>query len=155
VILLARIYSGRKGRHGSKKPPVKIFPRWVKLKKGQVEDLVEELAKQRLSSGQIGTILRDQYGIPDVKTITGKTISKIMRQKKLYPELPEDMLKLLTKAVNIRVHLERNKADKHSLHGLENLESKIRRLGKYYSRKGILPADWKYSPEKAKLIVQK
>jgi len=152
---MARIYSGRKGKHGSKKPPVKIFPRWVKLKKEQVENLVEELAKQRMSSGKIGTILRDQYGIPDVKTITGKTISKIMRQKNLYPELPEDMMKLFTKAVSIRAHLERNKKDKHSLHGLENLESKIRRLGKYYSRKEILPADWKYSPEKAKLIVQK
>lgn len=152
---MARIYSRKKGRHGSKKPPVKIFPRWVKFKKGEVEDLVEELAKQRMTSTQIGLVLRDQYGIPDVKTITGKTVSKIMRQRKIYPELPEDMMSLLRKAVNIRFHLEKNKADKHTLRGLKNLESKIMRLGEYYSRKGVLPPDWKYSPEKAKLIVQK
>jgi small subunit ribosomal protein S15 len=152
---MARMYSGKKGKSGSHKPPVKIVPRWVKMKKEEIESLVEKLAKQRLSSAQIGMILRDQYGIPDVKTITGKSISQIMKEKGVYPEIPEDLMNLLRKAVNLRAHLEKNKADKHSLRGLENLESKIKRLGKYYSRKGILPPDWEYSPEKAKLIVQK
>jgi small subunit ribosomal protein S15 len=151
---MARMYSGKKGKAGSHKPPVKIVPRWVKLKKDEIENLVEKLARQNLTSAQIGTILRDQYGIPDVKAITGKSISKIMREKKVYPEMPEDLMNLLKKAVNLRSHLEKNKADKHSLRGLENLESKIKRLGKYYSRKGILPPNWEYSPEKAKLIVQ-
>jgi small subunit ribosomal protein S15 len=151
---MARMYSGKKVKAGSHKPPVKIVPRWVKLKKDEIENLVEKLARQNLTSAQIGTILRDQYGIPDVKAITGKSISKIMREKKVYPEMPEDLMNLLKKAVNLRSHLEKNKADKHSLRGLENLESKIKRLGKYYSRKGILPPNWEYSPEKAKLIVQ-
>ena len=152
---MARIYSGKKGKSGSHRPPVKIVPRWVKYKKEEVIDLVVKLAKERKTSAAIGAILRDQYGIPDVKAITGKTISKIMKEKKLYPEIPEDMLSLLKKAVALREHLERNKADKHSKRGLQNLESKIRRLGKYYVRKGLLPKDWKYSPEEAKLIVQK
>jgi len=120
-----------------------------------VEDLIEQLAKQRLTSAQIGLILRDQHGIPNVKTITGKTISQTMKQKKIYPELPEDMINLLRNAIKLRGHLEKSKADKHSLRSLINLESKIRRLGKYYSSRGILPSDWKYSPEKAKLIIQK
>lgn len=152
---MARIYSRKKGKHGSKRPPIKIFPRWIKLKKDQVEDLIEQFAKQRLTSAQIGLILRDQHGIPNVKTITGKTISQIMKQKKIYPELPEDMISLLRNAIKLRGHLEKSKSDKHSLRSLTNLESKIRRLGKYYSSRGILPPDWKYSPEKAKLIVQK
>lgn len=152
---MARMYSGKKGRSGSHKPPVKIIPRWVKLKKEEIESLVERLAKQRLSSAQIGTVLRDQYGIPDIKTIAGRTVSQIMKEKGVYPEIPEDLMNLLRKAVNLRAHLEKNKADKHSLRGLENLESKIKRLGKYYSRKGVLPPDWEYSPEKAKLVVQK
>lgn len=152
---MARIYSRKKGKHGSKRPPIKIFPRWIKLKKDQVEDLIEQLAKQRLTSAQIGLILRDQHGIPNVKTITGKTISQTMKQKKIYPELPEDMINLLRNAIKLRGHLEKSKADKHSLRSLINLESKIRRLGKYYSSRGILPSDWKYSPEKAKLIIQK
>lgn len=62
---------------------------------------------------------------------------------------------MLRKAVILREHLNRNKADKNSQKGLENLESKIRRLGKYYVRKGILPKNWSYKPEEAKLIVQK
>ncbi|MEM5866491.1 MAG: 30S ribosomal protein S15, partial [Candidatus Aenigmatarchaeota archaeon] len=111
--------------------------------------------QQRFSSAEIGMILRDQYGIPDVKAITGKSISEIMKEKNVYPEIPEDLLNLLRRAVNLRAHLEKNKADKHSLRGLQNLESKIKRLGKYYVRKGILPKDWEYSPERAKLIVKK
>jgi len=152
---MAKIYSGKKGKHGSKKPPVKITPRWAKYKKEDIENLVVKLAKERHSTAVIGTILRDQHGIPDVKAIIGKTVAEIMREKNLYPEMPEDMLSLLKKAVVLREHLERNKADKYSQKGLENLESKIRRLGKYYVRKGLLPKNWSYKPEEAKLIVQK
>ncbi|MEM7826162.1 MAG: 30S ribosomal protein S15 [Candidatus Aenigmatarchaeota archaeon] len=152
---MARRYSRKKGKSGSHKPPVKIIPRWVKMKKEEIENLIEKLARERLSSAQIGTILRDQYGITSVKTITGKTITQIMKEKGVYPEIPEDLLNLMRKAVNLRAHLEKHKKDKHSLRGLQNLESKIKRLGKYYSRKGILPPDWEYSPEKAKLLVQK
>ncbi|HDD71510.1 MAG: 30S ribosomal protein S15 [Candidatus Aenigmatarchaeota archaeon] len=145
----------RTGKHGSKKPPVKRVPKWVKYKKAEVEELVVKLAKEGYTSARIGIILRDQYGIPDVKTITGKSISRIMKEHKVYPEIPEDLLSLLKKAVRLREHLEKHKKDKHSKRGLELLESKIRKLGKYYVRKGILPKDWKYSPEEAKLIVQK
>jgi small subunit ribosomal protein S15 len=152
---MARMYSRKKGKHGSKKPPIKTAPRWVKYKKNEVEELVIKLAKERHTSATIGTILRDQYGIPDVKLVTGKTISKIMRENKLYPEMPEDLLSLLRKVVNLREHMEKNKADKLSQKGLENLESKIRRLGKFYSREGILPKDWRYDPTKAKLLIQK
>ncbi len=152
---MARMYSRKKGRHGSKHPPYKLVPKWVEYKKDQIEDLVIKLAKERHSSAQIGQILRDQYGIPDVKTITKKSISKIMEENKLYPEIPEELMSLLKKVVSLNEHLTRNKKDKLSKRGLRNLESKIRRLGKYYSRIGKLPKDWKYKPEEVKLIVQK
>lgn len=139
----------------SKRLPVRFIPKWVQYKKKDVEDLVVKLAKERYTSAQIGTILRDQYGIPDVKAITGKSITEIMKENKLYPQFPEDLLSLFRKAVKLRDHLEKNKADKHSLRGLQLLESRIRRLSKYYIRKGVLPKDWKYSPEEAKLLVQK
>ncbi len=145
----------RSGKHGSKKPPVKRIPKWLKYKKEEVENLVVKLAKEKIPSAQIGIVLRDQYGIPDVKAITGKSISKILKEKKLYPEIPEDLLFLLKKAVRLREHLEKHKRDKTSKRGLEILESKIRKLAKYYVKKGILPKGWSYSPEQAKLIVQK
>jgi len=152
---MARIYSGKKGEHGSKKPPVRIVPKWVKIKKSEVEEAIVKLAKERYTSAVIGTILRDQYGIPDVKVFMGKTVTKIMKEHDAYPSMPEDMLSLLKKAVNLRTHMEKWKQDYHSKKGLLNLESKIRRLGKYYSRTGMLPKGWKYDPNEAKLLVQK
>jgi len=151
---IARRYARKKGKSKSKRPPIKIPPRWVRYKKEEVEKLVVKLGRKK-NSAMIGTILRDQFGIPDVKTITEKSITQILKENELYPSIPEDMLNLLRKAVNLRKHLEVNKPDKHSKRGLELLESKIRRLGKYYMRKGILPQDWRYDPEKAKLLVQK
>jgi small subunit ribosomal protein S15 len=152
---MARLYSRKRGKHGSKKPPMRKAHKWSPLKKKDIEVLVVELAKQRNAVAQIGILLRDKYGVPDVKAETGKSISQILKANSAYPELPEDMMSLLRKAVTLRAHLEMNKADKHSKKGLEHLESKIRRLGKYYVRKGEMPAGWKYSPEKAKLLVQK
>lgn len=151
---MARMYSRKKGKHGSKKPPIKIPPRWVKFKKAEVEKLVLSLAKERHNSAVIGTILRDQYGIPDVKMLVGKTINKILIENKVYPQMPEDMMSLLQKSVNLREHLEKRRKDTSSKKGLENLESKIRRLAKYYIKKGKMEKGWKYDPEKAKLIVQ-
>lgn len=151
---MARMYSRKKGHHGSKKPPIKVIPRWVKMKKDEIEVLIVKLAKDKNSSAKIGIILRDQYGIPDVKTVIGKGIVKVMRDNKIYPKMPEDMMNLLKKAVELREHLGRNKGDNLSKKGLENLESKIRRLGKYYSRVGLLEKGWKYDADKAKLIIQ-
>ncbi|MEM5833437.1 MAG: 30S ribosomal protein S15, partial [Candidatus Aenigmatarchaeota archaeon] len=59
------------------------------------------------------------------------------------------------RAVRLREHLSIHKKDKSSQRGLILIESKIRRLEKYYKRVGKLPKDWKYDPETAKIIVQK
>jgi small subunit ribosomal protein S15 len=152
---MARMYSRKRGKHGSKKPAIKRKPAWLRMKKSEIEKIVVDLAEKRHSYAMIGTILRDQYGVPDVKVATGKSIGKILKDAKVSRELPDDMMNLLKKAVNLRDHLKKNKPDKHSLKGLEHLESKIRRLGKYYIREGRLPKGWKYDAEKAKLIVQK
>lgn len=152
---MARMYSRKHGKHGSKKPPLNIVPRWVKLKKEEVEELVVKLAKEKMSSATVGTVLRDQYGVPDVKVITGKTVVQIMRESKLYPDYPEDLMSLFRKAIILREHLSKHKGDKHSKKGLEHMESKIRRLVKYYSREGKVSKDFAYDPEKIKLIVRK
>lgn len=151
---MARIHARKKGKAGSKRPSTRTTPRWVRYKKNEVEELVVKLAKEGKTTSKIGLILRDQFGIPSVKNMTGKTVSQIMKEKKLYPEIPEDLLNLLKQAVNLREHLRKNKKDYTSKRGLELLESKIRRLGKYYDRKGILPG-WRYEPEQAKLLVQR
>jgi small subunit ribosomal protein S15 len=151
---MARMHSRKKGRAGSKRPSTKTTPKWVRYKKEEIEKIVIKLAKEGNSTSNVGSILRDQFGVPSVKLITGKTISQILKEEKIYPKYPEDILNLLKKSVNLRDHLEKNKADSTSKRGLELLESKIRRLGKYYVRRKVLPPDWKYDPEKAKLLVQ-
>ena len=150
---MARMYSRKKGKSGSKKPVQKVA-KWIDYKPNEVEDLVIKYAKQGLQSAQIGVILRDLYGIPSVKLATKKTITQIMKEHEIYPKLPEDLFNLLKRVVELRVHLEKNKRDYQSYRGLELTESKIRRLAKYYIRKGKLPKDWKYDPEKAKLMIR-
>ena len=148
------MHSKKRGKSGSKRPSIKTIPKWVRYKKAEIEEIVVKLAKEGNSTSKIGLMLRDQFGIPSVKLLTGKTISQIMKNEKIYPKLPEDLFNLLKQTVNLRNHMEKNKADYTSKRGLELLESKIRRLGKYYVRNKILPLDWKYDPEKVKLLVQ-
>ena len=145
---MARMHSRKHGKHGSKKPAKKKLD-WLGYDKDEGKNLVKKLEKEGKTSSEIGMILRDQYGIPDARSL-GLRVSKVMQKK----EITEDMYNLMKKVVNLHRHLQENKGDSKSKHGLELAESKIRRLGKYYSRKGRLPRDWKYSIEKAKLLVK-
>ncbi|MFQ6020913.1 MAG: 30S ribosomal protein S15 [Candidatus Aenigmatarchaeota archaeon] len=149
---MARMYARKRGKSRSKRPLVPA--KWVEYKKKEVERLVIKLSRDGLKTADIGRILRDQYGIPSVRDVTGKTIMKILEENDMLPTIPEDLLNLLRKAVNLREHLAKNKKDKSSKRGLELLESRIRKLVKYYIKSKKLPKDWKYDPERAKLIVQ-
>lgn len=151
---MARIHARKKGKSGSTRPIGKTSPRWVKYNKSEIEELVIKHAKDDKSSAEIGLILRDQYGVPMVRRACGKRVSEIMKEKELYPKFPEDLFNLFVKAVNLRDHLEKNKKDYTSKRGLELLESKIRRLGKYYVKTKQLPEKWKYEPSKVKLLIQ-
>ena len=151
---MARLHSRKRGSSGSKKPLRTEAPKWVNLTAEEIENKIVEMAKEGKQSALIGTILRDSYGVPDVKLITGKSISQIMKENNVYPEIPEDLLNLMKRAINLRNHLEQNPKDLHSRRGLQLIESKIRRLVKYYRNKKVLPAKWRYSPEKARLLVE-
>ncbi|MEB3773532.1 MAG: 30S ribosomal protein S15 [Desulfurococcales archaeon] len=142
-----------KGSSHSTRPARPVPPGWVVYGPDDIELLIEELARKGYGPSMIGVILRDQFGIPFVKPIIGKKISQVLAERGLAYEVPEDLLALIRKAVNLRRHLEEHPKDYHAKKGLLDLESKIRRLVKYYKRVGKLPRDWEYSPERAKLIV--
>jgi len=125
------------------------------MKREEVKRIIIELAKKGYGPSMIGLILRDSYGIPNVKKVVGKKISEILEENNLLPEIPEDLLNLLKRAVKLREHLKIHRKDKHSARGLIMIESKIKALVKYYKRVGKLPKDWEYDPEKAKILVQK
>ena len=151
---MARMHSRRRGKSGSKRPPRTSVPHWVEKRPEEVVDLVVTMSKEGHGPSMVGIILRDQYGIPDVRLITGKSINEILKENNLQTEFPEDLFNLIARAVNLRKHLELNPKDLHSTRGLELIEAKIRRLGKYYTEKGRIPEKWRYDPEKAQLIVR-
>ena len=151
---MARMHSRAKGVSGSKKPIKKAIPTWLKYTAKEAELLVVKYAKEDRKPSQIGTLLRDQYGIPDIKLVTGKTINQILKEKKIKQELPEDFLALIKRSVLLRKHLETNKKDMSAKRGLQLTDSKIRRLAKYYKTKGVLEAKWRYNPEQFKMYAQ-
>jgi len=139
----------QKGSSHSIRPVSKRPPSWCKYKPEEVEALVIKLAKEGHAPSKIGTILRDQHGIPLAKPITGKTVTQILKDAKLAPSLPEDLEMLLKKAARLHVHIEKNKKDVHNKRTLQIVEAKIRKLSKYYRREGVLPPDWKYKAKTA------
>ncbi len=150
---MARMYSRNKGKSGSTKPAVKEA-KWVTHKPAEIEDIIAKLAKEGKTSAEIGLILRDQYGIPSVRAAVKKTMVKVMKEKGVTGELPEDMLNLLKSAVRLKAHLDKNNHDRYSKRGLELTESKIRRLAKYYKTRQVIPQNWNYDPDQAKLLVK-
>ncbi|MEK6837288.1 MAG: 30S ribosomal protein S15, partial [Nanoarchaeota archaeon] len=136
-----------------KKPIKKAAPTWVRYQAKEVELLVAKVAKEGKTQSQIGVVLRDSYGVPDVKKISGKNVTAIMKEKNILPKIPEDLMALIKKSVKIKKHLEGMKHDMTAKRGFELTASKIRRLVKYYKRENILPQDWSYDPEKVKLLI--
>jgi len=141
-----------KGKSHQTRPVTKRPPSWCRYTPEEVEALVIKFAKEGHPPSTIGTILRDQHGIPLTKTVTGKTISQILKEAQLAPSLPEDFEILLKKASRLRVHLDKNKKDLSNKQALRMIEAKIHELSKYYKRKGVLPADWKYEAKAASFL---
>ena len=151
---MARMHSGAKGKAGSLKPESKSKPSWLRYSDKEIEMLIMKLAKEGLKPSQIGLHLRDSYGIPDVQFLTGKSITKILKEKGITGKVPESMQSLLKRTVALRKHLETNKHDFTAKRGLQLTESKIRRLVKYYKRAKMLPSDWAYNPENVRLYLE-
>ena len=150
---MARMHSRKKGRSGSTRPARLEKPVWVEYSVEEVENLVVKLARKGYSASMIGVVLRDSYGIPLVKVVTGKPISQILKDNEIEALLPEELSNLVKKALTIRKHLESNHKDLEAKKGLNRTESKIYRLIKYYKKKKKLPVDFKYDPEKIRTLV--
>lgn len=138
----------RKGKSHSRRPVSKRAPSWTPYTPEETEAFVIRLAKDGHSPSMIGTILRDQYGIPIVKYITGQSITEIMESADIALEIPEDLTNLLQKATRLHRHLAKNRSDAVNKRALEIVSSKIRHLAKYYQKKGKLAQTWKYQPER-------
>lgn len=147
------MHSRKKGKSGSKKPIERKKQSWVNYTAKEVEFIIAKLAKEGKTASEIGIVLRDTYGIPDVRLIARKKVSQILGDKKLSKEIPDDLMALIKRSVFIRKHLEKNKHDEPAKRGLTLTESKIKRLIKYYKKSKKLAADWKYDAKQAELLV--
>jgi len=152
---MARMHARRRGKSESVRPFRKEAPPWANTDVSAIEKIIVDLRKEGLSTSQIGLILRDRHGVPDVKLITGKRISQILKEKELEPDIPEDLRNLIAKALGLRKHMAENKNDLHNKRQLQLTESKVRRLVKYYTGTGRLPKDWSYKPENAEILLSR
>ena len=137
------MHSRKRGKSGSTKPEKKTKPAWVTYKPKDVEMLVAKLGKEGKTPSTIGLMLRDTYGIPDVKSLCGSSIVKILENKKLGLELPEDLNSLIKRLAALQKHLDNNHNDQFGKRGKLLTQSLINRLVKYYKRTGKLDEGWK------------
>jgi len=144
-----------KGIASSSLPYKRSPPSWLMktVTPADVEQHCCKLAKKGLTPSQIGVILRDSHGIPQVKSVTGQKILRLLKKNGLAPSIPEDLYCLIKKAVSIRKHLEKNRPDKDSKFRLILIESKIHRLARYYRRTRQLAANFKYESATASTLV--
>ncbi|MBI1936030.1 30S ribosomal protein S15 [Candidatus Woesearchaeota archaeon] len=145
---MARMHSRKRGKHGSKRPAKKTAPSWIRYNAKEVELLVAKLSKEGKTTSQIGILLRDAYGVPSISALCGKSVSAILKEKKIVPEVPEDMTALFKKYAALKKHIEANKHDETSKRGLQLTESKINRLVKYYKRTMRIPETWKFDADR-------
>ena len=152
---MARMYKSRRGKSGSSKPYVTEAPEWSNTNSDEVTNLILELGKSGHSTAEIGTILRDQHAVPDVRLVTGKRIGAILAENDIGGTYPEDMMNLMRQAARIIEHLgSGNHKDLHNKRSLEITEAKIRKLASYYISEGKLPSDWRYKRDELRLMVE-
>lgn len=128
-------------------------PEWVGLLPREIEKKIAEMAKDGVQPAKIGLVLRDQFGVPNVKEATGKSLTTIIKESGNAPSTPQDLLNLVRRAIDLQEHLKDNRKDLHNTRGLELIEARIRKLAKYYQAKEELPATWKYTRDGARLLV--
>lgn len=151
---MARMHNPGRGKSGSTKPFIDTAPDWSLTDAKEIESLILTLAEDGHSTATIGSILRDQHAVPDVKLATGKRISAILAENDVTPAYPEDMMNLMRKGLRLIDHLEGNRKDLHNRRQLDLCESRIRRLARYYQGQGMIDSDWAYKRDQLRLIVE-
>ena len=112
---MGRMHTHNHGKAHSIRPIELKKPDWVKMEPKEIEELMIKYAKDGMTSSMIGIKLRDQHAIPLVKPIINKSISDVLKENELTPEIPEDLNNIVLKAVNLQKHLKDNKSDSRNV----------------------------------------
>jgi len=151
---VSRIHSGRKGRAGSHRPYPLAKPEWVTTTPEEIVTQATQMIKAGRTAAQVGQTLRDSYGVPSVRAVTGKRLSPLLEANGLKPEIPDDLQSLLKRVVHLQRHLAAHPNDRANRRGLTLMESRIRRLARYYRQRRRIPDAWRYSAAGAALQVE-
>ena len=151
---MARMHSPGRGKSGSTKPIVDKAPEWSNTDEKEVTELILSLAAEGHNPATIGTILRDQHAVPDVRLVLGKRLGQVLAENDVTPKYPEDLMNLMRRALRLIDHLEANRKDEHNSRQLELTESKIRRLSRYYKGRDQLDSEWAYKRDELRLMVE-
>ncbi|KAK0186482.1 ribosomal S13/S15 N-terminal domain-containing protein [Armillaria mellea] len=144
---MGRMHAPGKGISSSALPYRRAPPTWLKTTPEDVVDHIVKLARKGLTPSQIGVVLRDSHGIPQVRFVTGNKILRILKSSGLGPSIPEDLWHLIKKAVAV------NRKDKDSKFRLILIESRIHRLARYYKTKQQIPPTFKYDSATASTLI--
>ena len=147
---MARTHAHTHGKSHSIRPTSKNAPSWA-IDGQEITKSILNFGKEGMSASEIGLRLRDELAVPLVKPIIGKTITQILEENDIKKSMPEDLEKLVRKALGLQKHLNIHNSDKRNVRSLELIESKIHRLSRYYKRVGKVSKDWKYASVIAKL----
>ena len=150
---MGRMYSTGKGIARRCLPYRKAPPSWVQLSTTDLCDQIIKLARKGSTPSQIGVTLRDSYGIPQVKGVTGSKVLRILKKNGLAPQVPEDLYMLIKKAIAVRKHLEKFRKDRDAKFRLICIESRIHRHARYYRNVKSLPPTWRYNSKKADTLI--
>lgn len=151
---MSRIHSGHKGRAGSHRPYPLTKPEWVTATSEEVVTQAVQLAKGGAGAALVGQTLRDSYGVPMTRVVTGKRLTVLLRENGITSDIPDDLQALLKRVVHLQRHLQTHPKDLSNRRGLSLMESRIRRLARYYRRRHRLPENWRYSAAGAALQVE-
>ena len=150
---MGRMHASGRGKSGSNRPFVDAAPEWSNTDKSAVEETILELSRKGHTAAEIGLILRDQHAVPNVRLVLGERVGQVLARNEISPEIPEDLMNLMRKALRMLDHLNTNRKDLHNRRQLELVESRIRRLSRYLKGTGALDSQWTYKRDQLRLAV--
>lgn len=139
---MARMHSRKRGKSSSHKIYDTGRHEWITQSDDEISDLVVQMKSEGLSKAEIGVKLRDQYAIPSTKSIVGKKISVMLKEKGQGEGIPEDLQNLINKYKNVSKHIALNKNDTSNNRARTLIMIKILRLVRYYRQADRLPEKW-------------
>lgn len=110
-------------------------PVWLKTSEEDVKKIIAELST-KLQPAEIGTVLRDQYGIPTTK-VYGKKLSVYLKGLNIDPAKIE-LQNVEKKVEKLKEHLKKNKQDKKAKHKIQRPQSRVSKMKKYLARENRL-----------------